>query len=254
MNRVARIPDVPHVGRGWIDHFDPRLRIVAVVGAAVGIVVSTKPVVWLLVLTMGLLLAVSVGLSWRAILARLLPVNAVVLASAVLVPGTVWLGAGAEGARPFDVSVLDVVVEIAAKSNAVMLWMMGLAGTLELPTLGHALVHLRVPRKLVHLLLFTVRYMHVMRDEYRRLHTAMWIRGFRPRCNGHTFRAYGHLVGMVLARSLSRCERIMAAMRCRGFRGQFHVWHHFHFSAWDGLFLLGAAILVAVCAALELIA
>jgi len=250
MNRVARWPDVPMVAQTWIDRFDPRLRIAALLTAAIVIVLSTKPAVWLMMLAAALIAAASVGLSLRTLLTRLIPVNVVVIASAVLVPWTAGLSAG-NGAARFDITALDVVAEIAVKSNAVVLWMSGLVGTMEIPTLGHALIHLRVPRKLVHLLLFTVRYLHVMRDEYRRLHTAMLIRGFRPRCDRRTFRAYGNMVGMLLVRSLARCERIMAAMRCRGFRGQFHVWRHFHFSAWDGVFLLGAAALFAACAVLE---
>ncbi|GAB4134041.1 MAG: cobalt ECF transporter T component CbiQ [Thermogutta sp.] len=251
MNRVARWPDVPIVAQAWIDRFDPRLRIAAMLTATILIVSSAKPAVWLLMLTAALIAAASVGLSARTLLTRLIPVNVVVLASAVLVPWTAGLGAG-DGASRFDISALDVVAEIAVKSNAIVLWMSALVGTMEIPTLGHALIHLRVPRKLVHLLLFTVRYLHVMHEEYRRLHTAMLIRGFRPRFDRRTFQAYGNLVGMLLVRSLARCERIMAAMRCRGFRGQFHVWRHFHFSARDGVFLLAVAVFSAVCTALEL--
>lgn len=250
MNRVARLPDVPIVAEAWVDRFDPRLRIVALVTAAIVIVVSTKPAVWLFILAASLIAAASVGLSPRTLLTRLLPVNVVVLVSALLVPWTAGLNAGSEF-MGFDVTALDVVGEIAVKSNAIVLWMSGLVGTMEIPTLGHALIHLRVPRKLVHLLLFTVRYLHVMQEEFRRLHTAMRIRGFRPRWDGRTFRAYGNLVGMLLVRSIARCERIMAAMRCRGFRGQFHVWRHFHFSAWDGVFVLGTAALLTACAVLE---
>ncbi len=250
MNRVAPWPDVPAVARTWIDRFDPRLRIAALLTAAIVIVLSTKPAVWLLMPAAALIAAASVGPSLRTLLTRLIPVNLVVIVSAVLVPWTAGLGSS-RGAVRFDVTALDVVAEIALKSNAIVLWMSALVGTMEIPTLGHALIHLRVPRKLVHLLLFTVRYLHVMHDEYRRLHTAMLIRGFRPRWDRRTFRAYGNLVGMLLVRSMARSERIMAAMRCRGFRGQFHVWRHFHFSARDGVFLLGAAALFATCALLE---
>ena len=82
--------------------------------------------------------------------------------------------------------------------------------------LGHALGHLHVPRKLAHLLLFTVRYLDVLDREYRRLRAAMKVRSFRPRMSLHTYRAYGYLVGMLLVRSFDRSERMLAAMKCRG--------------------------------------
>ena len=51
---------------------------------------------------------------------------------------------------------------------------------------------------------------------------AMKARGFRLRCNPHTWRSIGYLFGMLLVRSIERAERILAAMRCRGFQGHFH--------------------------------
>ena len=87
-----------------------------------------------------------------------------------------------------------------------------------------------MPDKLSHLLLFTVRYLDVLHREYLRMRAAMKVRGFRPRMDRHTYRSYGYLVGMLLVRSFERSERIMAAMKCRGFRGHFYLLDHFAFS------------------------
>ena len=51
----------------------------------------------------------------------------------------------------------------------------------------------------------------------------MKCRGFRARTDLHTLRTIGYLVGMLLVRSLERSDRIMEAMKCRGFDGRFHV-------------------------------
>jgi cobalt/nickel transport system permease protein len=69
----------------------------------------------------------------------------------------------------------------------------------------------------------------------------MKTRGFRPRLSSHTYRTIGYLVGMLLVRSLDRSERVMAAMKCRGFRGQFYLLDHFAFSRWDIWFSVVAA-------------
>jgi cobalt/nickel transport system permease protein len=108
-----------------------------------------------------------------------------------------------------------------------------------------------MPEKLAHLLLFTVRYIDVLRREYGRLRLAMRVRGFRPRMSLHTYRAYGCLVGMLLARSLERSERIVAAMKCRGFRGRFYLLDHFTFSPRDLGFAAGASAVLAAVAFLE---
>jgi cobalt/nickel transport system permease protein len=106
-----------------------------------------------------------------------------------------------------------------------------LVGSMTATTMGHALAHLHVPQKLAHLLLLTVRYLDVLHLEYRRMRAAMKVRCFRPGMNRHTYRTFGYLVGMLLVRSFDRSERIMAAMKCRGFQGRFYLLDHFAFSA-----------------------
>jgi len=131
---------------------------------------------------------------------------------------------------------------IALKANAVVLALVALLGSLDISTLGHALSHLRLPDKLIHLMLFTVRYIDVLSREGQRLRAAMKVRAFRPRMNWHTYRACGYLVGMLLVRSHERSERIVAAMKCRGFQGRFYLLDHFQFSPCDLWFSLAAAI------------
>jgi cobalt/nickel transport system permease protein len=104
-----------------------------------------------------------------------------------------------------------------------MLMILALLGSIEPVKLGHAMAQLRLPVKFVHLFLFTVRYIDVQGREYRRLRTAMKARGFRLRCDLHTWRSVGYLFGMLLVRGIERAERILAAMRCRGFQGHFHL-------------------------------
>jgi len=122
-----------------------------------------------------------------------------------------------------------------------------LLGTVEVVRLGHALNRLRVPQKLTHLFLFTVRYIEVLHHEYLRLVRAMKVRCFRPRMNPHTFRAIGYLVGMLLVKSFDRSERVMAAMKCRGFRGRFFVLDHLAMAGRDVAFGVASfAVLVAL--------
>ncbi len=110
---------------------------------------------------------------------------------------------------------------ITLKSNAIILTMIVLLGTSPVFTLVHALSHLGVPDKLVHLFFFCFRYVHVIHEEFHALATAAKVRGFRPGTNRHTYRTHAYLVGMLLVRSFDRSARIVAAMKCRGFKGKF---------------------------------
>uniref|UniRef100_UPI0025EB1CA7 cobalt ECF transporter T component CbiQ n=1 Tax=uncultured Thiohalocapsa sp. TaxID=768990 RepID=UPI0025EB1CA7 len=140
---------------------------------------------------------------------------------------------------------------IALRANAVVLALLGLLGGLEPAVLGHALARLGVPRKLVHLLLLTVRQIGLLDAERQRLLRAMRARAFVPRSRRHTWVSYGNLIGMLLVRSLERARRIEAAMRARGFRGRFHLLDSRHWGAADTAWLLGLLPLLAGLLALD---
>lgn len=123
------------------------------------------------------------------------------------------LSASAEGVRRAAL--------IACKVSACVLVMMTLLHAVEPARLGQALRSLHLPETVVRLFVLTARYLSLIREEAVRLHDAMRMRGFRPRSNGHTWRSYGNLVGMLLVRALDRAQRIEEAMLCRGYNGRF---------------------------------
>lgn len=110
-----------------------------------------------------------------------------------------------------------LALAIFLKANAVALGAVALLTPLSMVDLGRALRGLKVPAKLVHLFVFSVRYLELMRGEAQRLSTAMRARCFRPRTDLHTLRTGGYAVAVLLVRSLERGDRVLAAMKCRGF-------------------------------------
>jgi cobalt/nickel transport system permease protein len=148
---------------------------------------------------------------------------------------------------PASAQGLHQALVIALKANAVVLCLMALVGTMEPPTLGHALARLKVPERLIHLMLFTIRYIDVIDQEYQRLRIAMKTRGFRPRNSLHTYRSYGYLIGMLLVRALERSERILQAMKCRGFTGRLPLLDTLAYGRHDAIAaLVWGGILVAL--------
>jgi cobalt/nickel transport system permease protein len=169
-----------------------------------------------------LLVAVMARLPFRQTLRRMLALDGFMFCAIGLLPFTVD-GPPVVSVMGWPVSGLGL--ERAAvcllKANAATLMMLALMGRLGPVTVGHALAEVGVPAKLVHLFLFTVRYLDVLQREYRRLRLAMMARAFHARCTPHTWISIGYLFGMVLVLSLERAERVLAAMRCRGFCGDF---------------------------------
>ncbi len=236
----------------WLTRREPRLRIVLAIAFAL-VTVSLQQL-WLAVMAFGLAfgLALNAGLAPGLLLRRLLLLEGLMLVLLVLlpfsVPGeTLWrLG-------PFEASREGVVqaLIILCRANGIVLALLALVGTLEPVTLGHALARLRVPDKLVHLLLFTVRYLAVLHKEYRRLRQAMRTRGFRARSNLHSWRSLGWLMGMLLVRSLERSRRILAAMKSRGFNGRFYLLDGHPWRTGDSLFALTGVLVLCALLMLE---
>jgi len=196
-----------------IQRVDPRARILTAAALSVAVALASRPLVLGMALGVTVLGAVLARLRPADVLRRLLPLNLFMLMLCLLLPLTTQT-APLASIGPLSISRdgLLLAAAIALKGNAIVLALMVLLGTMETTTLGHALAHLRVPEKLIHLLLLTVRYIDVLRREHLRLVAAMKVRGFRPAMNLHTYRTYGYLVGMLLVRSHDRSQRILAAM------------------------------------------
>jgi cobalt/nickel transport system permease protein len=247
----VRLPDHPQQS-GWIEAVDPRVRILTAVALSLVMAMAQTVTTLACALLAGVVAACFTGLHPLVIFRRLLPVNGFIAILFLLLP----LSTGSEelfrlGPLCYTREGFHMALAIGLKANAMVLWIVVLLSTLDMVTMGHALSHLGVPDKLSHLLLFSVRYLNLLHSEYVRLRTAMKIRGFRPRVNRHTYRSLGFLVAMLLVRSLDRSDRVLAAMKCRGFRGQFYLLDHFAYSRRDIWFSAGAIFLMALLTWME---
>lgn len=223
---------------------DPRMRIVMTFIFAVVVVALSTIAALTAALLVALALLVLSRLPWRSTLKRMAMMDSFIIVMLLLlpfsVPGdpfvTIWgFSATWQG--------LWQAIEIALTANAVILTVMVLIGTLEPVTLGHALHRLRCPETLINLLMFTIRYIDVLHEEYQRLRAAMKVRGFRPGTNWHTYRSFGYLIGMMLVRAIERSERILGAMKCRGFSGQIFLLQDFTLTRRDIGFSVGLGAL-----------
>lgn len=224
---------------GVVGPLDPRMRIVmACVFGMVTVALQTIPALAAALVAALAMLAAS-RLPVARTLKRMAMMDGFIIFMLLLLPFT-FPGDAIFSLWGFAASWQGLwrAVEIALTANAVILALMVLVGTLEPVTLGHALHRLRCPETLVHLLMFTIRYIEVLREEYLRLRAAMKVRGFRPGTNWHTYRSFGYLVGMMLVRAIERSERILAAMKCRGFSGRLLMLQPFVLTRRDHLFAL----------------
>jgi cobalt/nickel transport system permease protein len=222
------------LGNSLIHKLDPRVKIRAALLFSVGVALNHSIAASALAICFPVALTILARISISRLLRRMAAVNAFILMLWVVLPLTVP-GQVMQSVGPVAIYREGVIsaLAITLKSNAIILTMIVLLGTSPVFTLVHALSHLGVPDKLVHLFFFCFRYVHVIHEEFHALATAAKVRGFRPGTNRHTYRTYAYLVGMLLVRSFDRSARIVAAMKCRGFKGKFYILHDYEMKKLD---------------------
>ena len=232
---------------GWLGLRDPRWKLAAV---GIGVVVVSClhrlgpiAVADLLVLVLALSAALAPGPLVRRF-APLVGFLVLFFGFAVFWPRqdeSAWL-LGPLRLSPIGATWLGRIV---GRTIAIVLLVVTLLETTTMSELARAAVALRAPRPLVHLFLLSQRYVFLIAEEFARLRTALRVRGFRSRTSRHGYRTIGHVAGTLLVRSHDRASRVHAAMRCRGFTGQFRTLAAGK-TTWADVLLLLATIAVGV--------
>ncbi|MFW6081642.1 MAG: cobalt ECF transporter T component CbiQ [Desulfosalsimonas sp.] len=153
--------------------------------------------------------------------------------------GVDWLGLNMRG--------LLLAATIAARAVAIALLMEPLLSTAPLPVTLHGLSRLGVPEMAGQMVLLSHRYVHVFRQEARRMSSGMHVRGFRKQTDFETLRIVANFLGMLFVRSFERTERVFQAMRARGYKGRFPAPAQLRIRASD---ILMAILWMAAAAAL----
>jgi cobalt/nickel transport system permease protein len=212
-----------HHGHSFFHRRDPRAKILsaAAVAWAIALCQSFPP---LILATGGAATALfAAQLPWRDLAKRFAAVNLFLLFLWMVLPWTygqehIW----APHTWQLSSDGLRLCLAITLKANAITGFLVVLLATSSVPEIGRGLHQLRLPDKLVFLLLFTYRYIHVIAEEWQRLFRAAQLRGFSPGTNRRTYTTLGHMLSQVFVRSFDRSQRIYQAMLLRGFTGRFH--------------------------------
>jgi cobalt/nickel transport system permease protein len=216
------------IGSSIVHQLDPRIRVGFTIVYAFVVALSYQFSVLIAALVISAILMVISQVNIKEVFKRIVMVNALIFLLWVILPFT-FHGEALTHMGSFAIyrPGVTLAAQITLKSNTILLAFIALAATMPFATLGHALHRLRVPEKIVHLLLMTYRYIFVIEQEYKRLLRAAKIRGFQPGTNINTYRTYSYVIGMLFVRSAVRAERVHQAMLCRGFKGKFYSLQEF---------------------------
>ena len=168
-------------GHSWMHGIDPRRRVIGAVAFAAVVAVCYDFSTLLTALVLSLFMALSARLDWRAVGRSLLAPAIFLLLLWAVLPWS-YEGEALTAMGPLTITRPGVILcaQISVKTLSLMVAFMALLATMTVDTLGHSLNRLRLPDKMVHMLLITYRYLFVIEQEYQRLVRAMKIRNFHP--------------------------------------------------------------------------
>ncbi len=137
---------------------------------------------------------------------------------------------------------LELAGMVYLKAIAIVLLVVPMFGTNRFDISIKTLERLKVPNKIVQMILFSYRYIFVFLAEMRRMMVGMHVRGFEKRSNTHTMKTMGNFVGVLLVRSFERSERVYHAMLSRGYKGVLNTYFDYKITVKDvvkGVLVLG---------------
>lgn len=224
-------------GNSLLHRIDPRVKIITFLIFCSFCSSSNHLKISFLYFLYGLFLLIIAKLRLKALAIRLLAANFFILFIWIFIPlshpGNPYFEIG-----PFKVSLegVSLALNITLKCNAIILATLSLLATSNIFSLAHALLHFKVPAKLVTIFFLFYRYITVMHEEYLQIKRTLLARGFISKTNFHTYQTYAYLVGALILKSFERADEIYKAMLCRGFRGFFPLLEHFTLKKVDLIF------------------
>lgn len=142
---------------------------------------------------------------------------------------------------------LELAVLIALRAISIILILFPMFGTAEFHRSLKALQKLKVPSRIIQMLMFTYRYIFVFLEMLNRMSVATKTRLFDKKTDIHTLKTLGNITGMLFIRGYEKTERIYCAMQSRGYTGTLLVRNEFALSKKDvikAFLIIGIAILL----------
>lgn len=206
-------------GRSPVHRVAAHAKLVALAVFATSVAATPRHAMWAFALDAALLATVAgVARIPIATLVRRALVVSPVLVVAVLVP---FIGDGPRAdVGPITVSAdgLWAAWNIAAKATLGATASILLTATTPIPDLLEGMTRLRVPRPVVSIIAFMIRYLDLLAEQLHRMRQSMTARGHDPRWLWQA-RPIAAAAGTMFVRTYERGERIHYAMLARGFTG-----------------------------------
>jgi cobalt/nickel transport system permease protein len=252
LKRRMHLPEIDKFAhlKSPLHSWDPRIKIISISVLILSIVLLQDLRVAFLGLALAIILVFLSKIPFSFVFVHLRWVLFFVLALFIIisltVPGNLlvrlsFLSISREGFK------LSLLISLRAISAALLIFPM--IGTTRFNLTLKALQKIKIPDRIIQLLMFTYRYIFLFLDEEKRIFIGANSRGWVRKTNLSSLKTMGNLVGMLLVHSFERTERIRDAMVSRGYNGRLKILDEFTLSPKD---FIKASLIIALALLLNL--
>lgn len=142
---------------------------------------------------------------------------------------------------------------IALKSMTIFLIFAVMMATSDAAKMMHAMKAIGIPGDLVSILISTYRYIFLYREDLKKLMTAARIRGFSLQKGMRHALTSADILLTLIIRSYEQSQRVDAAMRLRGFTGDYRTMERFHTQPADIILFLAVTVGSTLIICLEIL-
>jgi len=232
-------------GNSFLHKLDPRIKILSLTIFAILCAISKGLLVPFLYLLFSFTLTLIANLKLKELTNRIFSANFFILFMWLFLPFTYQSNPYIHlGFLKISLKGIEYALSITLKCNAIILATIALLATSTIFNIAHAMLHFKIPTKLVTIFFLFYRYITVMHEEYIKIKRAVLARGFNPKTNIFTYKTYAYILGALLLKSFERSEEVYKAMLARGFKGFFPLFEHFKLKKLDIAFTILANFIV----------
>lgn len=232
----------------FIALFSPSSRLLSTFLFAVVTSTVTRMEGAFVALAFSLVILALAKIPLRIFLKRFFWINVFVLFLWLLTP---WMVPGSTlvhlGPLKISKEGIDLCTLITVKVNALFFVFISMVSTLSFSQLAQGLLRLRLPDKIVTLILFTSRGIDVLGEQYTTLKESAALRGFVPKTDLHTYKTYASFIAILFLRASLKSEVLTESMQLRGFNGKIHT---LKVSEWHGrdtvLVIISVIVVIAI--------
>lgn len=196
----------------WIEAWEPRTKLIAALLFLVGVVSLETVSLVVIASAVALLATLWMGLSYRYVLPKL----AILLPFLIVMTIPLLFGAG----WPVSADRLQLALLISFKACTSLFVMLIMLRTQSEEKLFTALAHLSIPSKLVTILFLSYRYLFLLLIELKQTLTAVRSRLFQERLSIKALQAYAHITAGLLIKAIDLAENVQKSLSSRCFAGK----------------------------------